>query len=755
VAGSKLSVDDPRHERDIAMTKLLPALTVLALTWVHPAPVAPAGTSVTPASRVESLLRQMTLDEKLGQLQQLDGEANGRYRPEHLELARRGQLGSTLNVRGAEQVNELQKAALESRLKIPLLFGFDTIHGYRTVFPIPLGEAASFDPALAEATARVAAAESAAVGLKWTFAPMVDIARDPRWGRVAEGAGEDPYLGSVLARARVRGFQGGDYAQTDRVLATAKHWVGYGAAEGGRDYDTTDLSERALREIYFPPFRAAVEAGVGTFMSAFNDLDGTPASANPFTLSKVLRGEWAFDGFVVSDYTSVLELMKHGIAADEAEAASKALTAGVDMEMVSRLYGRHLPTLVKQGVVPMSVIDEAVRRILRTKVRAGIFERPYVDAVRETTALLTADARRLAREAAARSMVLLRNEGGVLPLRKDLKTIVVVGPLADDSQAVLGSWSGDGRKEDAVSVLAGIRAVVGSSTRVLHERGCDVEGGGAEGIAAALDAARGADAVVLVVGETADMSGEAASRSVLDLPGRQMELVRAVQGAGKPTVVVLVNGRPLTVGWMADHVPAILEAWQGGTEAGHATADVLFGDVNPGGKLPITFPRSVGQIPIYYARKNTGRPPGAEKWTSKYLDVPVTPQFPFGHGLSYTTFALSGLKLGAQRIAAGGTVSVQVTVTNTGARAGDEVVQIYVTDVAASVTRPVKQLRAFERVHLSPGQSRTLSFTLGPADLGLLDARMKWVVEPGEFVVTASNSSEGGLTARFQVAGPR
>ena len=498
---------------------------------------------------------------------------------------------------------------------------------------------------MAEATARVAAAESAAVGLKWTFAPMVDIARDPRWGRVAEGAGEDPYLGSVLARARVRGFQGDDYAQPDRVVATAKHWVAYGAAEAGRDYNTTDVSERALREIYFPPFKAAVEAGVGTFMSAFNDIDGTPASANPFTLSTVLRGEWKFDGLVVSDYTSVLELMKHGVAADEAEAARKALTAGVDMEMVSRLYGRHLPALVKQGALPVPVIDEAVRRILRIKVRAGIFENPYVDAARETTSLLTPDSRKLARDAAARSMVLLRNEGGVLPLRKDLKTIAVVGPLADDRQAVLGAWPGDGRKEDAVSVLAGIRAAVGSTTRVLHVKGCDVEGGGAEGIGAAVDAARDADAVVLVVGEAAEMSGEASSRSVLDLPGRQMELVRAVHGAGSPTVVVLINGRPLTIGWIADNVPAILEAWQAGTEAGHATADVLFGDVNPGGKLPITFPRTVGQVPIYYAHKNTGRPPGAEKWTSKYLDLPVTPQFPFGHGLSYTTFELSGLKL--------------------------------------------------------------------------------------------------------------
>ncbi len=701
-------------------------------------------------ARVDALLRRMTLEEKLGQLQQLDGEADGRFRPEHLELARAGRLGSTLNVRGAAQVNELQKAAVEgSRLKVPVLFGFDVIHGYRTVFPIPLAEAASFDPELAEATARAAAAESAAVGLKWTFAPMVDVARDPRWGRVSEGAGEDPYLGSVMARARVRGFQGDDVSREDRVIATAKHWVAYGAAEAGRDYNTTDVSERALREIHFPPFEAAVDAGVGTFMSAFNDVDGTPATANRFTLTRVLREEWGFDGFVVSDYTSVLELIKHGIAADEAEAARKALTAGVDVEMVSRTFAQRLPDLVRSGGVPVATIDQAVRRILRLKIRAGIFERPYVDAGREQTALLTPESRQLARRAAARSMVLLRNEGGLLPLRKDLRTLAVVGPLADDRKAVIGAWSGDGKAEDAVSILAGIQAALGASVPVVHAKGCEIEGGGDEGFAAAVEAAKQADAVVLVVGEAAEMSGEAASRSVIDLPGRQLDLVRAVHAAGKPTVVLLVTGRPLTFPWIAENVPAVLLAWQGGTEAGSAAADVLFGDTNPGGKLPITFPRSVGQVPIYYAHKRTGRPPAEDKWNSKYLDVPVTPQFPFGHGLSYTTFELSGLTLGGTGITASGTLPVQVTVRNTGSRAGDEVVQVYVTDVAASVTRPVKQLRAFERVSLAPGESKTLAFTLGPRDLGLLDARFRWTVEPGEFRITAATSSEGGLTEAF------
>ena len=487
-----------------------------------------------------------------------------------------------------------------------------------------------------------------------------------------------------------------------------------------------------------------------TFMSSFNDIDGTPGTANAFTLGTVLRGEWRFDGLVVSDYTSVMELLKHGVAAGEADAALLALGAGVDMEMVSRFYNRHGQALVRSGKLPLRVVDEAVRRVLRVKMRAGLFENPYADESRANERL-TAQSRRLARDAAARSAVLLRNVGGVLPLRKNLGTLAVIGPLADDPQSVLGSWLGDGRKEDAVSILAGIQAAVGARTKVVHARGCDVEGGADDGFAAAVEAARSADAVVLVVGESDAMSGEAAARSDISLPGRQLDLVKAVHAVGKPTVVMLVNGRPLTIAWLADNVPAILELWQGGTEAGSAAADLLFGDVNPGGKLPMEFPRSAGQIPIYYAHKNTGRPPGAEKWTSKYLDLPATPQFPFGFGLSYTTFELKALRLSAERIAPDGTIRVSVNVKNTGERAGDEVVQVYVSDVVASVSRNVKQLRGFERVTLNPGESRTLEFTLGPADLGLYDRGFKWVVEPGEFRVTAGTSSDGGLQASFEV----
>lgn len=703
--------------------------------------------------KINALLARMTLEEKLGQLQQLDGEANGNYRPEHIELVKKGLLGSTLNVRGVQKVNELQRVAVEqSRLRIPLIFGFDVIHGYRTIFPVPLGEASSWDAAAVERAASVAAAESRAAGVHWTFAPMVDIARDPRWGRIVEGSGEDTYLGSVMARARVRGFQGKDYSAPDRVIACAKHWVGYGAAEAGRDYNTTDISEWTLREVYFPPFKAAVDAGVGTFMSSFNDLNGVPASANPFTLTRVLRGEWKFDGFVVSDYTSVEELIKHGLAANGAEAAREALTAGVDMEMVSRLYNKNGAQLVKEGKLSMATIDEAVRRILRIKFRLGLFDKPYADEARERTVILSRENRAAAREIASRSMVLLKNERDTLPLNKDVKSVAVVGPLADSQKDMIGSWNGDGKLEDAVTLLAGIKAKVGSATKITYVKGCDVEGNATDGINEAARAASEADVIIAAVGESAEMSGEASSRSNLDLPGRQLDLVKALQATGKPVVVVLMNGRPLTINWMAENTPAILETWFAGTEAGNAIADVLFGDVNPGGKLPVTFPRAVGQIPIYYNHKNTGRPPDPNnKYSSKYLDVPVTPLFPFGYGLSYTQFRLSNLRLSAQSIRPDGRLMASVEAENTGKRAGDEVVQLYITDVAASRTRPVKELRGFERIMLKPGEKRRIEFTLAPEQLGFYNTDMRFVVEPGAFKVMVGTNSVDGLEADFEV----
>ncbi|HJU91869.1 MAG TPA: beta-glucosidase BglX [Pyrinomonadaceae bacterium] len=737
--------------------------------------------------RINALLARMTLEEKIGQLQQLDGHADGKYRPEHLDLARKGLLGSTLNVRGAKVTNELQKVAVdESRLKIPLIFGFDVIHGYRTIFPVPLGEAASWDPAAIERAAKIAAAETRASGVHWTFAPMVDIARDARWGRIVEGSGEDPYLGSVMARARVQGFQGTDYSAADRIVACAKHFVAYGAAEAGRDYNTTDMSERTLREIYLPPFKAAVDAGVGTFMTAFNDLNGVPATGNPFLLTNVLRGEWKFDGFVVSDYTAVMELMNHRLAATEAEAAQHGLSAGTDMEMVSRLYYKHLGDLLRQKKLSQQALDKAVRRILRIKLRLGLFERPYADEARERAVVFNSANITAAREIAARSMVLLKNERATLPFNKGVKSIAVIGPLADDPRAMLGSWAGDGRADDTVTLLAGIKQKL-PNARILHAKGVAIEGRGVTGnydarpvtdnaggtnvtsaantqaariattpvgpnsIEEAVQAARQADVVILAIGETADMSGEAASRTSLDLPGRQMELVQAIHSVGKPYAVVLMNGRPLTINWLADNSPAILETWFAGTQAGPAIADVLFGDVNPGGKLPVTFPRTLGQVPIYYNHKSTGRPPTDQKYTSKYLDVPVTPLYPFGYGLSYTQFKFGQPELSAQSIRPNGQLTVSVEVENTGNRVGDEVVQLYIRDVASTVTRPIKELKGFERITLRPGEKRRVQFTLRPEHLGFYNREMRFVVEPGEFKVMVGPSSEDLRETRFEV----
>lgn len=730
-------------------TCLLLILALLVSTF----PAAAQAPRVSVERRINALLARMTLAEKLGQLQQLDGEANGNYRPEHLELARKGLLGSTLNVRGVERTNELQRVAVEeSRLKIPLLFGFDVIHGYRTIFPVPLGEASSWDPAAAERAAAVAALESRASGVHWTFAPMVDIARDARWGRIMEGSGEDPYLGAALARARVHGFQGADYSAPDKIIACAKHWAAYGAAEAGRDYNTTDMSETTLREIYFPPFKAAVDAGVGTFMSAFNDLNGVPSTANPFTLTKVLRNEWKFDGFVVSDYTAVEELLKHGVAANEADAARQALSAGVEMEMVSRLYQKNVPQLIREGKLSLPTIDEAVRRILRIKFRLGLFEHPYADLARESGALLNSEHRAAARAIAARSMVLLKNERETLPLSKSLKSIAVVGPLADSQKDIIGAWSGDGNAADAVTLLSGIKAKVGPQVKVTYAKGCEVNDNADAGFDEAVAAARKADVVIAAVGESAEMTGEASSRSSLDLPGRQLELLKALQATGKPVVVVLMNGRPLTINWLAENSPAILETWFAGTEGGNAIADVLFGDVNPGGHLPVTFPRTVGQCPIYYNHKNTGRPPAANnKYSSKYLDVSWTPLFPFGYGLSYTKFSLTNLQLSAPSIRPNGRLTASVEVENVGARAGDEVVQLYIRDTASSVTRPVKELKGFERITLHAGEKRRVTFQLGPEQLGFYNREMRFVVEPGEFKVFAGDSSEGGLEASFSV----
>jgi beta-glucosidase len=737
---------------------------VIAGAWLSLQSGAPLSPASSVEARISDLLSRMTLEEKFGQLQQLDGHADGKFRPEHLDLVRKGLLGSTLNVRGAANVNAMQRVAMEeSRLRIPLIFAFDVIHGYRTVFPIPLGETASWDPQAVEEAAAVAAAEARAAGLHWTFAPMVDIARDARWGRIAEGSGEDPHLGSVMATARVRGFQGDDVSRPDRVIACAKHWVAYGAAEAGRDYNTTDLSEHTLRSVYFPPFKAAVDAGVGTFMSAFNDLNGVPASANPFTLTTVLRGEWRFDGFVVSDYNSVMELVNHRVAADAADAARQALASGVDMEMVSRSYVTEGPRLVKEKRLPIEAVDEAVRRVLRLKLRAGIFEQPFADAAREKATIMRPEYRAAARRIAARSMVLLKNDRGTLPFAPTIARLAVIGPLADDKAEMMGNWTGDGRADDVVTVLQGIRAAVPPGTNVTFAQGVDLDvkmlasapasdAASDAAIEQAVKAAAAADATVLVVGETGAMSGEASSRSSLDLPGRQLDLVKRIVALKKPVAVVLMNGRPLAIDWLAEHAPAILEAWFPGTEAGHAVADVVFGKVNPGGKLPVTFPRSSGQAPIYYNYKTTGRPPSEkDKYTSKYLDVPWTPLYPFGHGLSYTQFRIVDARLSAPAIRPDGSVTLTVTVENAGSRDGDEVVQVYVSDLVRSVAPPIQELKAFRRIPLKAGERRQIEFTLGARELGFYNRDLKWTVEPGAFTVRASSSSAGGVTVPLEV----
>src|SRR5881398_1861853 len=702
--------------------------------------------------KLDSLLARMTLEEKLGQLNQLS--VDNQPTPEQLDLVRKGLVGSFLNLTGAAATRDAQHIAVtESRLHIPLILGLDVIHGYRTIFPIPLGEAASWDPEAVEATAHVAAREAAAAGVNWTFAPMVDIARDPRWGRIAEGSGEDPYLGSAMAAARVRGFQGRDLRAPDAVMATVKHFAAYGGAEGGRDYNTVDVSERTLREIYLPPYRAGVDAGAGSIMTSFNEIGGIPSHANRWLVTTLLRDEWKFPGFVVSDWTGVEELRNHSVAGSRADAGLVALEAGVDMDMVSRIYLEDLPALVRAGRIPMTTVDAAVRRVLAAKRALGLFDDPYrgSSVERERSVLLAPEQRKLARTVAQEAIVLLKNDGNLLPLGPTRHTLAVIGPLADDHVAALGSWAGRGDPHDAVTPLEGIKTRAGTGSEVRYAKGCDILDTATGGFAEAVVLARQADAALLVLGEAGDMSGEAASRSSLGLPGVQQQLLEAVQATGTAVVLILMNGRPLTVQCAADHVPAILEAWALGVETGPALAAVVFGDVSPSGKLPVTFPRAVGQIPIYYNHKNTGRPAGADKYTSKYTDLPSSPLFPFGYGLSYTSFEYKDLKVSAPSVAAGGTLNVAVTVTNTGAREGTEVAQLYVHDEVASVTRPVRALAGFRRVSLRPGESRTLEFTLTPRELGLYDQRMKFVVEPGKFRVYVGGSSVGGLEGEFEV----
>jgi len=760
--------------RWVGWRRLALAGSVLALsTLVAGGAVAAGGggTSSQPAgqgieSKVNALLAQMTLDEKLEQLQlEADWQINDAE-------AQKG-VGGVFSLTDPEKINHFQHVAVEqSRLHIPILFAFDTIHGFRTVFPIPLAEASSFDPAVATADDTFAARETAATGIKQIYSPMVDISHEPRWGRIAEGAGEDPYLGSVMAAARVRAAQGSDYSAPDKVVTSPKHLAAYGQPEGGREYNTTDMSGQRLWNLYLPPFKAAIDAGADTFMCSFNAINGVPGCGNHETETEILKQRWGLDGFIESDYTAVAELRTcppknpdsgpcgHGVAADGPDAARVALNAGTDTEMVSTNFVDFGKQLLANHEISMQRINDAVRRVLRVKFRAGLFDHPYVDWQQAESKQLLPDAVAAARKAATRSMVLLKNAGGTLPLDPS-KSVAVIGPLGNDQHDMLGPWWGIGRDQDAVTLFDGIKAQDPNTT---FAQGCQIldkdppdppndECGSDAGFDQAVATAQAADQVVLALGETRGESGEAESRSNIDLPGKQQELIDRIKATGKPFVVVLFNGRPLTLEKVNASAPAILEAWFPGVQAGNAVADVLFGKVDPGGKLPVTFPRSVGQIPIYYNHEPTGRPCDPTfKWNSRYRDIPTcAPLYPFGYGLSYTTFDVSNLRLSSHTMPSSGSVTATVDVKNTGSRSGDEVVQLYIHDPVATISQPVRRLRGFERVSLAPGQTKTVSFRLDRSDVGFYDDLGNFVVEPGTIDVYAGDSSEAGLTDSFTV----
>ncbi|HNV68688.1 MAG TPA: beta-glucosidase BglX, partial [Candidatus Ozemobacteraceae bacterium] len=706
------------------------------------------------------LLGRMTLEEKIGQLTLYTStwaQTGPTLDANYLHYIRQGRCGAVFNAMTASYTRSLQRIAVEqSRLKIPLLFGYDVIHGHRTIFPIPLAEACSWNLEAIERSARIAAIEAAAEGIHWTFAPMVDVARDPRWGRVSEGAGEDVWLGCQIAHARVRGFQGGDLSAPDTILACAKHFAAYGAAQAGRDYHSVDLSERTLEEIYLPPFEACVKAGARTFMTAFNDLNGIPCTGNRALLTDLLRSRWGFTGVVVTDYTSINELIPHGFATDLRQAAQLAIEAGVDMDMQGGAFLTHLAELVRVGIVSEQQIDQAVLRVLQVKQQLGLFDDPYryCDEERERRVVFCEEHLRAAEDLARQSLVLLQNESRTLPLQKTLTRVAVIGPLAESRVDLLGNWHGAGDENKVETILERVREKLGAGCQVRFVKGCDVTGTRRLDVSGVLQAVADAEAIILVLGEHEHMSGEAASRADLDLPGRQNELAELVgitaRRAGKPVAAVLVNGRPLVLTRLSRAVPAILEAWFPGTRGARAIADVVFGDAAPVGKLVMTFPRCVGQVPIFYGMKNTGRPfDAANKYTSKYLDVENTPLFPFGHGLSYTTFSYAHLKLDQTQISSDDTLRVTVDVTNSGDRAGTDVVQLYLRDHVGSVTRPVKELKGFARVALAPGETRAIEFRLSADDLAFLRADMTRGVEPGTCSVMVGGSSETLLAADF------
>lgn len=700
-------------------------------------------------AQIRELMSKMTLEEKIGQLNMLSGDwsvTGPVVKANFKEDIKAGKVGTMLNAYTAKHAWKLMKMSVDStRLGIPLLLGYDVIHGHRTIFPIPLAESCTWNLETMEKSARVAAIEASAEGIQWTFAPMVDISRDPRWGRVMEGAGEDPWLGSKIAMARVKGFQGDDLSKNNTILACVKHVAVYGAPEAGRDYNVVDMSERRLFETYLPPYKACVDAGVATAMTAFNEINGVPCTTNEWLWNDLMRKDWGFDGFVVTDYTAILELIRHGVAKDMYEAAVMSLNAGVDEDMVSQGFLGNIEEAVKKGDVTESRIDQSVYRILKAKFELGLFEDPYryCDTIREKTEVMTPEIVDFARQVARESCVLLKNDH-VLPIDKTVKTIAVIGPLADAKNDMIGAWSAAGdRYTRPVTLLEGIRNKVGGSAKVLYAKGTDYNTNSKQGFAEAIRIAKQADVVLLALGENWEMSGEAQSRTMLDLPGNQNELADAIIAANRNTAVILMNGRPLTIQHLDDVSPAILEAWYAGTEAGNAIADIVFGDYNPSGKLTMTFPRNVGQIPIYYNHKSTGRPFNPnDHYTTKYIDVANTPLYPFGYGLSYTTFEYSEIQIGKIQIKEDEKLLVTVEITNTGKYDGEEVVQLYIADLIGSVTRPVKELKGFKKVFLKSGDSVDVSFEISKEELSFYRKDMSYGTEPGEFKVYVGGSSD-------------
>ena len=758
------------------MKKLLIFLICIQLVYNVTAQTKSTGADAKMGQFVDALIKKMTLDEKIGQLNLLtsDMDVTGpTMREGYKQDIISGRCGNIFNAYTPKYVRKLQDMAMQTRLKIPLLFGYDVIHGHKTIFPIPLGEACSWDLGLMEKTAHIAAVEASADGLQWTYSPMVDICREPRWGRVTEGSGEDTWLGSKIAAAKVKGYQG-DLSKTDNILACVKHFALYGAIQAGRDYNTVDMSRREMFQTYLPPYKAAIDAGAASVMTSFNEVDGIPATGNRWLMTDVLRNQWGFKGFVVTDYTAINEMINHGIGADESEVGALAINAGVDMDMQGSVYNNHLKKLIADKKVSIATVDQSVRRVLEAKYKLGLFNDPYrfINDERASKQIMTSENLEFARDAARKSIVLLKNNNDLLPLKK-AGNIAVIGPLADSKRDMIGNWSAAGDWQKAVSLLDGIKNSISHAANISYSKGANITddkallqklniNGGNISIDSlspealiknAVEIAGKADIVVIALGESQGMTGEAASRSEIGIPDNQKVLLKAIHATGKPIVLVLFNGRPLTLTWEQENIPSILETWFPGTQAGNAIADVLFGEYNPAGKLTISFPRNTGQIPIYYSAKNTGRPiDSSNKYSSKYLDVANTPLYPFGFGLSYTSFEYSNISLNKKEVTVNDKLDVSITVTNKGNYDGEEIVQLYIRDLVGSVTRPVKELRGFYKVLIKKGQSSQLHFTITNDDLKFYDKNMKWNSEPGDFKVFVGTNSQDVKEASFRLS---